>query len=354
MLFRSFTAPDIDTATETLTFQLTVTDNEGGTDADSVSVTVNNVVAVADITVNIDRVDPAGSFTLALSIDGTQAATEEVAADDSQVIFGEAPQGADFAVTIASAPDAPASCTVSNGSGTVAANGNTVSVQCVFVVADMGMQTALEQCVSDNGSKPLLGDVDEELDCSERGISNLDGVEFLATRLEEFDVSNNALTNAEIPKLHALVNLEFLAIGGNDEVFNNKLIAALEDALIDTDINYSNLNTALVRFFKFDLTFSAEALAIPEQIGTLRLVTDYWPADEPDKAFIFREFSEPVSLLLETTAGDMLMGDMGMNQDVFTRALSYIVDLTRINAALSCNAEATVSSDVSGYPSLPE
>ena len=179
-------------------------------------------------------------------------------------------------------------------------------------------------------------------------------MEFLATRLEEFDVSNNALTNAEIPKLHALVNLEFLAIGGNDEVFNNTLIAELEDALIDTDINYSNLNTALVRFFKFDLTFSAEALAIPEQIGTLRLVTDYWPADEPDKAFIFREFSEPVSLLLETTAGDMLMGDMGMNQDVFTRALSYIVDLTRINAALSCNAEATVSSDVSGYPSLPE
>lgn len=350
----TFTAPDINTTSEALTFRLTVTDNEGAADTDDVTITVNNIAATAEVVVTVDRVDPAGEFTLALSLDGSQSQTVVVEADDTQVTFFDVPQGGNFDVSVSAAPDAPAQCTVNNGTGTVNASGNAASVECEFLVANMGLQTALYNCVSDNGSAVVLSDVEEELDCYERGISNLDGVEFLATRLEEFELGQNDLTNAEIPKLHTMTRLDYLGIGGNEEVFDNKLILELEVALPDTDINYSNLNTALVRFFKFELTFDAAALAIPEQIGAVQLYTDYWAADEPDRVIILRSFSENVSKTYETTAGDL--ADLGglMDQNSDTRELSYIVDFTNTHESLACDVEATVDTNRANFPDLPE
>lgn len=350
----SFTAPDIDTATETLTFRLTVTDNEGATADDDVSITVSNVAETADVVVNIDRIDPAGEFTVALSLDGSQSDTIVVGEEATQVIFTEVPQGSDFAVSVSSAPDAPATCAVFNGTGTVNATGNTAFVDCEFLVADMGLETALYNCVSDNGDAVVLDDVEDEIDCYERGITSLDGIEFLATKVEELDVGNNELTNSEIPKLHALTMLKSVDIGGNEEVFDNSVIADLEAALPFTRVNYSNLNTALVRFFKFELTFDPGALAIPEEIGTVQLYTDYWAADEPDRVLIRRVFSDNVSTVYETTAGSL--ADMGglMDQNSETRELSYIVDFTNIDDALSCDMEATVDTNQANFPDLPE
>lgn len=93
----SFTAPDIDSAGDTLTFELTVTDNDGAADTDSVDVVVNNVVtneaptadAGADQTVNEgDTVSLDGSGSSdpdgdTLTYSWTQTAGVSVTLDDA-------------------------------------------------------------------------------------------------------------------------------------------------------------------------------------------------------------------------------------------------------------------------------
>ena len=48
----TFTAPDVSASGDTLTFKLTVTDNDGGTATDTVNINVNNVIVNQPPTAN--------------------------------------------------------------------------------------------------------------------------------------------------------------------------------------------------------------------------------------------------------------------------------------------------------------
>ena len=284
------------------------------------------------VTVLIDRVDPVGEFTLDLQVNGVSQVLT-VVAEATEVVFADLPQSASYDLNIDNGPADPGFCTIANDDGVVG-EATVLNVECEYVISRMGMSAELEACVSGDGSRTYLREVPATLDCRSREIDTLDGINYLSAAVTNLDLSSNLLQNGFSGALHSLTNLEQLDLGDNSGFDRNDEIVALENALPDTLVRLSDPAGGEVEVMRVEIVFTEAALAQQDVLGSIGFTTFYWDSIDTGSRSVNRQLSESLSRRFETTTANSL-----------THSLDYIVDLTNLDDAISCEPSAVLLED---------
>lgn len=138
-------------------------------------------------------------LTITASIDGVTV-EETTLTSTTTFQFDEVPNGT-FQLKVNNANKNY--CHISPPSGTNSGKISNIDITCddSLLLTSLNMQNSLYDCVSDGGFWIFVDEVNSSLNCSNRGISSLSGIEAL-THLTDLDLSSNSLSDNDFDSLN--------------------------------------------------------------------------------------------------------------------------------------------------------